>query len=195
MKTKSTVLTVVAMVVVSAFAFAANPLSRMAVVGHQKNGTFKVYYEGVSAGKVTLKVYDNSSKEIFSETIKGLNRFMRPLNFEGLEAGVYTIEIADENGTQTEKVNYATDVKTSKSEATTIKALHVCKLQDGKYLVSVTSEGTENVDISIFDNNDLIHSESRTINGGLGLVYNLKQVSGKPVFVITDEAGKNHTAK
>ena len=192
MKTKSTVLTVVAMVVVSVFAFAANPLSRMAVVGQQK--TFKVYYEGVSAGKVTLRVIDNSSKEVFSETIKGLAKFMRPLNFEGMDAGVYTIEITDENGTQTEKVNYTSDVRISKSDAT-IKALHVCKLQDGKYLVSVASEGTENIDISIFENNDLIHTESRTINGGIGLVYNLKQVGGQPVFVITDKAGNNHTAR
>lgn len=189
MKTKSTVLTLAA-VVVSVFAFAVNPLSKMAVVGQQKNGTYKVYYEGAAAGRVTLKVYDNSSKEIFSETIKGLNKFMRPLNFEGLDAGVYTIEVSDENGTQTEKVNYATEVKNS-----SIKAFHVCKLQDGKYLVSVTNEGTENIAISIFNNNDLIHSESRTINGGLGLVYNLKQVGGQPTFVVTDKAGNNLTVK
>src|SRR5437868_11556472 len=110
MKTKSTVMTLVAMIV-SVFAFAVNPLSKMAVIGQQNSGTFKVYYESASAGKVTLKVYDHSSKEIFYETIKGLSKFMRPLNFEGLNAGVYTIEISDENGIQTEKVNYATEAQ------------------------------------------------------------------------------------
>ena len=188
MKTKNTVLTLAA-IVVSAFAFAATP--KMAVIGQTKTGTYKVYYESPSAGKVTLKVYDNSSNEIFSETIKGLNKFMRPLNFAGMEAGVYTIEISDESGKQVEKVTYAQN-----AAETTIKAYHVCKLQDGKYLVSVANEGTENINISVFDNNEnLIHTESRTVNGGLGLVYNLKQVSGQPVFVITDNAGNNHTVK
>lgn len=192
MKTKNTVLTLAAMVV-SAVVFATNPLSKMAVIGQQKTGTYKVYYESPSAVKVTLKVYDNSSKEIFSETIKGLNKFMRPLNFAGMDAGVYTIEITDENGSQIEKVNYVSEVQNSE---TTIKAFHVCKLQDGKYLVSVANEGSENINISVFDNNDnLLHTENRTVNGGLGLVYNFKQVAGQPVFVITDNAGKNHTVK
>jgi len=116
---------------------------------------------------------------------------MRPLNFAGMDAGVYTIEITDENGTQLQKVNYA-----QIANETTIKAFHVCKLQDGKYLVSVANEGTENVNISVYDNNDnLIHSESRTVNGGLGLVYNLKQVSGQPVFTVTDNAGNKRTVK
>jgi len=43
MKTKNTVLTLVAMVV-SAFAFASDVLSKMAVVEQQKTGTYKVYY-------------------------------------------------------------------------------------------------------------------------------------------------------
>lgn len=191
---KSTVLTLVAMVI-SAFAFASNPPSKMAVVGQQKTGTFKVYYEGASAGMVTLKVYDNSNAEIFSETIKGLAKFMRPLNFVGMDAGLYTIEIIDENGSQTKKVNYIIDAQTSKDE-TTIRAFHVCKLQDGKYLVSVANKGAEDINIRIFDDyGNLIHTESRTVNGGLGLVYNLKKVSGQPVFTITDNAGNRHTVK
>jgi hypothetical protein len=185
MKTKSTVLTLVAMVI-SVFAFAASSLSKMAVVG-QKTGTYKVYYESASAGKVTLKVYDNSSREIFSETIKGLSKFVRPLNFEGMEAGVYTIEITDENGTQIQKVDYA-----SEKNPSTIKAIHVCKLKDGRFLVSV--EGSEDINIKIFDDeNNLIHTENRTVNGGLGLIYSLKKVSGQPVFIITDNAGNKHT--
>lgn len=193
MKTRNTVLTLVALVV-STFAFSANAVSKMAVVEQQKTGTYKVYYESASAGKVTLKVYDNSSKEIFAETIKGLSKFMRPLNFAGMDAGVYTIEITDENGTQIQKVTYSSEEQNANE--TTIKAFHVCKLQDGKYLVSVANEGTENVNISVYDNNDnLIHSESRTVNGGLGLVYNVKQVSGQPVFTITDNAGNKRTVK
>lgn len=196
MKTKNAVLTLVA-IVMSAFAFAATP-SKMAVINQQKSETIKVYYEGATPGRVTLKIYDNLGKEVFAETIKGLSKFMRPLNFSGMERGVYTIEITDENGKQVQKVNYETASENidGTNEITSIKALHVSKLQDGKYLVSVANEGSEQINIRIFDNNNnLVHDENRTVTDGLGVVYNLKEVSGKPVFMITDGTGKNHTIK
>ena len=196
MKTKKTVLTLVA-IVMSVFAFAANP-SKMAIVSSKKSETIKVIYEGASAGKVTLKIYDSFGTEVFAETIKGLSKFMRPLNFSGMEAGVYSIEISDENGKQVQKVNYETSETDdfASTKETSIKALHVCKLQDGKYLVSIANEGEEKINIRIFDkDNSLVHTENRTVNGGVGVVYNLKEVSGKPVFMITDGTGKNHTIK
>ncbi|MBI1769452.1 MAG: hypothetical protein HYR67_13880 [Bacteroidetes bacterium] len=139
MKTKNTVLTLVA-IVISAFAFAANP-SKMAVISQQKSGTFRLIYEGATAGKVTLKIYDSSG-------------------------------------------------------TTSFKALHVCKLTEGKYLVSISSDGAEEINIRIFDNdNNLVHNENRTVNGDLGVVYNLKEIGGKPVFMISNGTGKNQTIK
>jgi hypothetical protein len=82
MKTKNVVLTMVAVMVASAFTFAA-PASRVAVLNQNNSGVYKVIYEGATAGKVTLKIYDNSSNVIFSETKKGLSKFMLPLNFTG----------------------------------------------------------------------------------------------------------------
>src|SRR5258708_30217587 len=154
MKTKKTVLTLAA-IVMSVFAFAANP-SKMAVINQQKSETIKVFYEGAVAGRVTLKIYDNLGNEVFAETIKGLSKFMRPLNFSGMEPGVYSIEITDENGKQVQKVNYVTASENVEgtNETTSIKALHVSKLQDGKYLVSVANEGTEQINIRIFDTNN-----------------------------------------
>src|SRR5947209_3522430 len=110
---------------------------------------------------------------------------MRPLNFAGMEPGVYSIEISDENGKQVQKVNYEIASETDdviSTKETSIKALHVCQLQDGKYLVSIANEGEEQINIRIFDkDNSLVHTENRTVNGGLGVVYNLKEVDGKPV--------------
>jgi hypothetical protein len=195
MKTKTTVMTVAA-IVLTAFTLAANPVSKIAVINLQKSSTYKVIYEGATAGKVTLKLYDNSSKEIFSETINGLSKFMRPLNFEGMETGVYTIEITDENGAQIQKVNYDADSNSTKTTESSIKALHVSKLEEGKYLMSVANSGSETINIRIFDNNNnLVHDEFRSINNGLGIVYNLKEVKGSPVFMVTDNTGKSVVIK
>lgn len=194
MKTKNTVLALVA-VFASALTFATNP-SKMAVIGQENSGTFKVIYQGETAGKVTLKVYNSNNEEIFAETINGLNGFIRPLNFEGLKSGVYTIEINDANGKQVQKVSFSANDHKIAAKETSITGVHVSRLRDGKYLVSVANQGAEKINIRIFDiNNNLVYDEYHTATNGLGLVYNLKEVAGTPVFMITDAAGKNHTVK
>jgi hypothetical protein len=176
MKTKNVVLTMVAMILASAFTFATTP-SKVAVIGQASEGVYKVIYEGATAGKVTLKIYDNNSNVIFTDVKNGLSKFILPLNFNGLEQGEYSIEVTDANGTQTQKVSYA--VKT----VAPVKAVHVTKLQDGKYLMSAATNG--DINVQIFDGNDnLIHNESIAVNGKLGLVYNLKGVQGEPTFLV-----------
>ena len=178
MKTKNVVLTMVAVMIASAFTFATTPASKVAVINQNQSGVYKLIYEGATAGKVTLKIYDNSSNVIFSETKKGLSKFILPLNFTGLEQGEYSIEIADETGTQIQKVNY-----TTADAVVAAKAIHITKLQDGKYLMSAATEG--NINVQIFDGNDnLVHSEDLVVNGKLGLVYNLKGVQGQPTFLV-----------
>ncbi|HLZ16361.1 MAG TPA: hypothetical protein VKQ08_04950 [Cyclobacteriaceae bacterium] len=177
MKTKNVVLTMVAVIAASALTFATTPASKVAVLNQNNSGVYKLIYEGATAGKVTLKIYDNNSNVIFNETKKGLSKFILPLNFNGLEQGEYSIEITDETGTQIQKVSYVT------AQQSVAKAVHITKLQNGKYLMSATSNGPINV--QIFDGNDnLIHSENIVVSGKLGLVYNLKDVQGQPTFLV-----------
>ena len=179
MKKKKVVLTMAAMVLASAFTFAATPAptSKVAVV-NQSNSVYKLIYEGATAGKVTLKIYDKSSNVIFAETKKGLSKFILPLNFGGLEQGEYSIEITDETGTQIQKVNHATE-----NINVAAKAVHISKMKDGKYLISATTSG--NINVQIFDGNDnLVHSKNFDVNGKLAVVYNLKNVEGQPSFLV-----------
>ncbi len=179
MKTKNVVLTLAAVIVSSAFALATTPGSKVAVLNQANSGVYKVIYEGVTAGKVTLKIYDNNSNVIFSETKKGLSKFILPLNFKGLEYGEYSIEITDETGTQIQKVSHSIVAKA----VVAAKSIHITKLQDGKYLMSAATEG--NINVQIFDGNDnLVHNEDLVVNGKLGMVYNLKNVQGQPTFLV-----------
>ncbi len=203
MKTKNVVLTVAAVIVASAFAFAAEPTSKIVVVNQNNSEIFKVIYEGTTAGKVTLKVYDSKGNELLAETTRGLSKFMRPVNFAGMESGEYSIEITDANGTQAKKVNYKISSKAAEIEnlsvknESSIKSVHITKLQgEGKYLMSVITDGTKKINVRIFDaTENLLHNESVTVNGSIGLVYNLKEVQGQPTFLVVDNTGNKKVVK
>jgi hypothetical protein len=179
MKTKNAVLALAAVIMASTFTLAAGPTSKVVVLNPNNSEIFKVIYEGVTAGKVTLKVYDSNSNLLLAETTKGLSKFMRPLNFGGLDHGVYTVEVTDEAGTQTQILNY-------KKGASSIEIVHVAKLNaEGKYLLSVVSKGASQVSVRIFDgNSNLIHDESVAVNGSVSVIYTLKDVEGEPTFEV-----------
>jgi hypothetical protein len=194
MKTKNVVLTLAAVIVASAFTFASEPTSKVAVVKQNNTGIFKVIYAGASAGKVTLKVYDSQGNQLLSETTNGLDKFMRPVNFNGMDEGEYVVEITDATGTQIQKINYQIESAATAEKSATkapVNTIHITKLQDRKYLLSVATEGNSSIDVNIYDGNgNLIHEETRTVNGKLGLVYNLAQVDSQPTFRVVSSVSK-----
>ncbi|MDZ7649900.1 MAG: hypothetical protein U5K54_23705 [Cytophagales bacterium] len=120
---------------------------------------------------------------LFSETLNNVDGFIRPVNFKSMAAGEYTIEVTDASGKQMQKVNYTIENQ--------IKSVHVAKIgNEDKYLLAVTNENSEEINVQIFDgNNNMVHNENLVVNGNLGLVYNLKNVSGIPTFQVTNAAG------
>lgn len=181
MKTKLIVSALVA-ALITGVAVAADPVGPKVAIIHQKEaGVFKVIYEGAQVGKVNLRVADQSGVILFRETISNVDGFIRPVNLKNLEAGVYTIEVSDSFGKFTQKVTNAA----AKPES----VFHLAKISgENRYLLSVT-KGDE-INVKIFDGlNNLVHNESLSVNGNLGLVYNLKDVSGVPTFEVKDNAG------
>ncbi len=203
MKTKNVVMTVAALIVASAFTFAGEPTSKVVVLNQGSAEIFKVIYEGTTVGRVTLKVYDKAGNQLLAETTTGLSKFMRSVNFAGMEPGEYSIQISDANGTQSQKVNYRIASRTKSvdnlvvSNESSIKSVHITKLQgEGKYLLSLTTEGTKSINVRIFDESEnLLHNENVTVNGSTGLVYNLKQVQGLPSFLVSDSQGNKQIIK
>ncbi|MBY0435849.1 MAG: hypothetical protein K2U26_17270 [Cyclobacteriaceae bacterium] len=179
-----------AFVVASTMALANGPDGPRVVVINQKNsGTFKVIYEGVKTGDVTMTIRSESGKVVFVETTRNVAGFMRPVNFEGMSAGNYSIEIMDASGKQIQNVAYKNE--------TAVTNVHVSKIaEEGKYLLAVANDGIEQINVRIFDGaNNLVHNENMTINGNFGLVYNLKSVAGVPTFEVTDKTGNIRTIK
>jgi hypothetical protein len=192
MKIKSLFIAVL-VVISSATAFAGKDEPRktgLAIVPVKGNEVFKVVYKGENIGRVKLNVYGSTGSIVFSETIYGVNGFIRPLNFSGLSAGEYTIELIDDSGKRTEKVLY--------QPKSNITYIHVSKIsaEEGKYLVAIANTGNEVVNLNIFDgNNNLVHTESRSISGDFAQVYKLENASSSYTFELTDKTGHTKAIK
>lgn len=173
----------------SAVAFAGPGNPKIVVVSQKQSGTFKVIYEGEKIGNVTMTIRNQKNQVVFTETIRNIGAFARPVNFTGMEAGEYTIEISDANGKQMQKVNYNVE--------TAVKNVSVARIgEEGKYLLAVPGSGPEQINVRIFDgSNQLVHEEDLSINGETGLVYNLRNVQGLPTFEVTDKTGNVKTIK
>ncbi len=176
-------------VLVSAVTFAnGNDRPRVAVVSQKNPASFKVIYAGEKVGNVKMTILNEKGEVLFSETTKGVSGFMRPVNFAGMTAGEYTIEVSDENGKEVQKVMYG---------SATLEQVHVAKIaESGKYLLSVGGQGKDEISVRIFDGaHNLVHSEELLINGNYGMVYNLKAVQGTPTFEVMDNLGNVRTIR
>lgn len=189
MKTR-TIVSTVAVLVLSSIMLLAGPVDPKVVVINQKgSGTFKVIYEGEQKGDVNVAIYSKDGKQVFAETIKQVDGFIRPLNFSGMTPGEYTIQITDKAGKAIQTVNYLTE--------TAVNKVHVAKISgDDKYLLSVPGETQGEINVKIYDGlNNLVHNQNIVVDKDYGLVYNLKQVVGVPTFEVTDKTGNVKTIK
>jgi hypothetical protein len=159
---------------------------RLAVVPMKGTEVFKVIYKTEAPAKVKLNIYDASSQLVFSETFFNVDGFIRPLNFSGLKAGEYTIELTEGTIKKTEKVVYKPIGSVSSA-----KFVHVSKVgeNDGRFVVSVANAGNEDITVRILDRYDnVIFTETRTISGEFAQVYRLKESEGVK-FEISDASG------
>lgn len=167
-------------------ALADSPAS-LSVTPVSNSSVYTVCYKTRETGKVKISVYSNTNQLIFSEVLTNVASFSRPYNFSQLAEGEYTIVLEDKNGQQVEKVSYFTNkIKSS------IKVAEVAN-QENKYLLNVTSTGTEEVYVKIYgDDNVLLHEQTVEVNNNFGLIYNLSPVRStvsKVTFEISTNSG------
>lgn len=182
---KSTIIALIACVL-SATAFAKSPF--LSVAPSATASVYNVYYKGTEAGKVRVSIYHNTDELVFSETLTGVSSFRRPYNFSNLAQGEYTIVVEDKNGKQVENVSYAMN------QVNTF--IHVSQLanEESKYILNVTNNGSEDVNVRIYNNrNELLHEQQLNVTGTFGMIYNLslvKSVNSPITFEITASSGK-----
>jgi hypothetical protein len=194
MKTKS--LFFAAFVLVSSLAVAAGKdeprNTGMAIVPVKGSEIYKVIYKGETAGKVRMNIYNSSSRVILTETFNSTQGFIIPVNFAGLAAGEYTFELIDASGKRIEKVTFGAKKASS-------KLAHVSNIdkKNGKFLLSVinTTPGEE-LNVKIYDaHNNLIHNETKTVDGDFATIYKLNPGVTSLTFEVSDNAGKIKTIR
>lgn len=148
-----------------------------------KGEIVKIFYQSENSDKVKVTIYDAASNAVFTEEIKGKSNFIRPYNLENLPYGDYTIVLEDKNGRTEEKVRYA------KEEVST-RATIIHKKQSRKALVTLFSTGETEVTYRVLDiNNNVLYSESETVNGQAAKSFNLEKVKGTVTLQISDSNG------
>src|SRR5688500_18210725 len=120
----------------------------MTVVNVKGSEIYKVIYRAAAVGKVRLNILDAQGHKIHSESFAGLNGFILPVNFKGLRAGNYTIEIVDNAGRYEEHVSF--------NPVSDTKSIHVSRLvrESGKYLLAIADAKHETINVRIYDQDE-----------------------------------------
>lgn len=151
----------------------------------KKGALVKLFYRGEHSGKVKVTIYNQNGSVVFKEVMQNREHFMRPYNFSSLPAGEYTIQIIDEQGTRTEKVEHAGVSK--KKRAAYLSRLNA---DTNKYMLSVPANGSNELLVKIYDErNAVIYQERAQVSGDFAKVYDLSRVKGVHTFEITDNDG------
>ena len=185
------ILSIFSMVVVFAGAVLANdneiPNATSGVAVVKDGATFKLYYRGTDKNDVKISIHDENDNIVYSEVIKKSTGFVRPYNFSKLPEGKYTIEIADNSGTQLESVMYR--------RAQLDRIAHLQKVAGSqRYVLSLPKKSSGDINIRIFDaNSSLIYEKNEHIAGDFAKMYNLEKFEGKFLFEITDGSGRATT--
>lgn len=177
----------VASVLVSTFAFASEPGEGSASTGlavvKKNETTFSLFYKSEGSAKVRVSIKDASGNEVMGEWVKNQNGFIRPYNFNGMDAGVYTISVKDGDSEKAEKFTYGA-VKQA-------KAANVLKVGENRYMLAVQGKQVSGkIQVKIYDQGTLIHKGYHDVNGDFAQLFTIKENANPVTFEVTDSAGK-----
>jgi hypothetical protein len=139
---------------------------------------YKMYYVSPAEGKVKVRLYDHEGNMIYAKKVKHDEGFALPYNFKDLEAGKYTFEVINQDGSALRQVvTHEELVETIELEA--LEA-NVQRLQDSKkFELLVMKPNQQDVKIRIRNEDGiLVHEERVNFEKGFKRTYDLNQVEG-----------------
>ncbi|MEM7109188.1 MAG: hypothetical protein AAF519_13245 [Bacteroidota bacterium] len=159
------------------------------VVLSDSSAVFRVYYSKPNVSKVRVSIRNEKGQQVFTETIKNKEGFVRPYNMKELPTGTYTIEVEDGDEKRTYSYTYREESFRTTSSSLIVS---VKKLDDARFLLALGNASNEEVKIRIYDNNnEVIYSATELVANQFAQLYNLKSVdTDRLTFKIFNKAGE-----
>lgn len=166
-----------------------NPKANTGLALMKSEKGFKVFYKGSKPGTVRVTIMNSKGENIFQETLKNVESFMRPYNLTSITEGDYSIEINSPDGKQIEKFSYS-----KKKVEKLMNLLHV-KDGDGKFVLTVSNKtGEDELKVNIYDQNyNLVYTGTEQISGDFAKIYDLSSLGKNFTFEVKDSSGSTQT--
>lgn len=177
-----TLTAILIMVMGVAMASGDSSKTKRATIVHFPGDKIKVFYTAPGESIVKIRLRDDSGRLLRTDRIKSENGFMQPYNFSTLEKGIYFVELTDEFGVLSEKVEL--------TGTTTNSRMVVKELEDNKYRLIVDHNKRMPLSLTIYNSsNEVIHKENYKDQKGFTRVYDLSKFdSGNFTFELVDKS-------
>jgi hypothetical protein len=140
---------------------------------------YKLFYVSEQEGKVKVRLYNEEGIRIYSKKVNSEDGFALPYNFKNLEAGEYTFEVINSDGSVLRQVvDHSQIVETI--ELQSLEA-NVQRIEGSKkFELLVMKPNQQEVKIKIRNENGLIlHEERVNFERGFKRVYDLSSLDGE----------------
>lgn len=181
---KKNFLILTAALLVTFGAVAGNKPGTAAGVAVVNNGTtLKLYYKADSESNVKVSIFNEEGKTIFTEVLKNIDGFVRPYNLASIPSGEYTIEVADQNSTHSEKITIGERRKSDVAKLVRVNG------EGSKFLLTVPSKEAKDISVRILADDKIVYDEVLEISSDFARIYNLTKIKGDVTFEIKDQKG------
>lgn len=131
-----------------------------------------VSFNEAPQGIVIVRITDSEDRLILRDKINKDEAFAKKYDLKDLPHGSYSVEVMDESGVLSTGTfnNFVTEVPTVFSR--------VSPMGDNKYRLLVSNLDAKDIEVLIYDGEELIHTEKIDNPQGLHKIYSFNQVSG-----------------
>jgi hypothetical protein len=157
----------------------ATSTSKVEVVATAKKAVYKLNYSSEVVGVVKVNIYDAKGDLMYTDIVKGVKAFQKSYDFNGLEAGNYSVEVTNAEGRVQQTVQIVADAQ---GLAASVSSLD----EKGKYQLQVLRKQMKPVVVNIYDANDnLIFEDLIDVTHNFSRVYDFTKAYDKAAaFVV-----------
>lgn len=142
-----------------------------------------VSYSAVPNGTVVVKITDSDDRLVMRDKINKEEAFAKRYDLNALPEGTYSVEVLDESG-----VLRTASFDTFVAEAPVVFS-RVSRMGENKYRLLVSNLEAKEIMVSIYDGENVIHTERIDNPQGLHKIYDIAKPSGNITFKVSTASG------